>query len=1402
MLLYPKTLYLAFGSVHLALKLADHLSRDPRRLLQFTPIAEEADPLRLFKRSSQWLSLKPTEQTSLCEIQLAAVTQIERFAGELALDPSERAFLREWRRVVEVLRDDFRTLAGAVEWVGKYHALEAAKRNQDHSDAVLEYHSLFWHEVYPRFGLAEPRRAIQQPTSDPHDPAYPIDKHLAFCEGFLVRPPAVPRAEARSRAIRGAVQRQEDAHTYVGWTLVLESGNQRPTTALVFPSAESGVGIPLDDFAQSKESSATSGEGHSLGEAYYLCALGTYVGDARNRYCRRALSFLDRATGEQRIAEASLALRAMLHEWLNEPEAAEKCRVELRQLQQGSDLPVREELLARYDSVRKAEERLDFEQALNHYRPMLGLAERINDVYLYGKIRRSMAYAQFKRDRTDQAIRSYTDAAERFEKCGARFDEALTLDSLADECYRVPGDYPRAIEHWTKAASLFLQSGNLVRASLVYENIGSALAYSGKSTEALEAFQRAYGYAKSSQSAGLTRARLLIQMARQHSLLEEWPRERDLLEVAIRTLRIQEGFQNRHLPYSHELRRPYEDLRLQAEVQTMHSYYLEAQQAEEKGASKTAMALREEVNERVQSTLKGYQDAGKWAPAVITHLTATFHQTPEDLRAAPPIEKVWGPVFKSEQVLRVAADGSAQYRTIGEALVAAPDFATIEVKQGEYTECLHLRRPVRIVGIGHREMVLIENVEPVITVDTELAELCNLLVCARGQQPAVVLKLGATLLDNCVVTAVRRRAIASETMLALPLLRNCQVNASSRAISAYSSIIQDSQANGAVLSRGTHIVFRSTFSESEREGLHAWLYAWVFALDSKGLRNTHANACCGSAAVRFVGCNWHEGASSGIFITDNSRGWIDSCRSTGNQSSGLLVTRSTVRVVDSHFSGNALYGVDVQEGSRVEADRCKALENKLHGFLVTAARLALRNSTSSDNMDVGVFGRTGAEVTVEGLAATGNGTVGLLADASKLNASKTVLSGNKSQGVCIRDGSTGTLTDCRIHGNSDAGGLFTASKVRLRRCQVYENTTGLLFRDCKDVEVVGTETYKNARQGLYSERGALKLTRVRAYLNGTSGFYLNEGDESHLIGCESYRNTLAGFYFANCAPQVSRCVARDGKDCGFFFLEGATGVIEQSTSYGNTQSELAINGATPVKREFYRRAVPGILDLGSRWKPPEVWYETAAGKRRLEEELARIRQRTSGVRLVMSSTGSLTFRLAYPAGEVAAETSADHPDDTPTVYWGRRLPDDLHQAELHGSWQPGMFVADIVAPVEAMLQQARSRVTAPSQPWYETAAGQVRLQEELARLQQRTRRQVKMKISSNGKLTFRLVYDNYEVAMQCALDHPTGAPTVSWGRRLPEDLHRVDHLSATWRAGTYLSEIAAALETTVPRVIG
>ncbi|MGH9026705.1 MAG: Pup--protein ligase [Acidimicrobiia bacterium] len=167
------------------------------------------NPIRAIREISHDLTcrrrvrLANGRELSAIEMQAEYLTRAQRFAARKGLAPLEKRALDMWEHVMERLEDDPLTLATEVDWVVKYHLIEAYRARHDlpltHPRVALI--DLAYHDVTRArslYYLLERRGALERITTDRQ------------IQEAVTTPPQTTRARLRGAFIKKAKERKRD----------------------------------------------------------------------------------------------------------------------------------------------------------------------------------------------------------------------------------------------------------------------------------------------------------------------------------------------------------------------------------------------------------------------------------------------------------------------------------------------------------------------------------------------------------------------------------------------------------------------------------------------------------------------------------------------------------------------------------------------------------------------------------------------------------------------------------------------------------------------------------------------------------------------------------------------------------------------------------------------------------------------------------------------------------------------------------------------------------------------------------------------------------------------------------------------------------------------------------------
>jgi hypothetical protein len=274
-------------------------------------------------------------------------------------------------------------------------------------------------------------------------------------------------------------------------------------------------------------------------------------------------------------------------------------------------------------------------------------------------------------------------------------------------------------------------------------------------------------------------------------------------------------------------------------------------------------------------------------------------------REAAPVQAASAPAAQPVRItlipslLRVDAAGTADYRSITEALQVAQPGAIIEVMPGVYNEDLVIDQPVEIVGIGRPDQIVIDAVSSsCVMMRASGAILRNATFRSNLQEGlshfyTVNVTMGRLLMEDCiVVTASALACIAVHGIGASPIIRRCTLrNPIERALAVYDhaeATVEQCDILGATVP----VRISSGASTSVHLSLiHGGRFGGVWVMD-------HANATIAE-------CDIVDNGHHGVAIKQGSSAALSHCRINRNGWSAVSVAdSSSAHIEHCDLSGN------------------------------------------------------------------------------------------------------------------------------------------------------------------------------------------------------------------------------------------------------------------------------------------------------------------------------------------------------------------------------------------------------------------------------------------------------------------------------------------------------------------
>ncbi|MFB9835876.1 right-handed parallel beta-helix repeat-containing protein, partial [Actinoallomurus acaciae] len=532
---------------------------------------------------------------------------------------------------------------------------------------------------------------------------------------------------------------------------------------------------------------------------------------------------------------------------------------------------------------------------------------------------------------------------------------------------------------------------------------------------------------------------------------------------------------------------------------------------------------------------------------------------------------------------RVSSNAWGAHRTIGAAVRAAEDGATVSVQPGVYQESVVLDRDVTIVAAkGPGTVRIVAPQRSALMLHGCAATIQDITVeGASPKEAAVLVKGGSPVLERCEIG----RGRIEITSDAGCTLRGCEISdavyagiyltGTSRTV-IEDCVIRSVDGDGVRLDDSAHVdCARTTVDDARGSGLHvAGTGGGVFDDCEIGRTGDAAVLVEGLAHPRFRRCRLRDTSAEGVRIEGSARWSGDRENETTGEDgpagadAGREERRVRLEQCEITRTGD---GVSARGDSGVLLKDCHVREAKGTGVLVSG-------NCRMDIEDVRLV--------------DGTGTALVLADSADVHARRTVLTRTAANGVhcsgaatlsltdCevsrtaftavhLDGGAQATLRDCRVSETPEHGlrvrrqaGLraerVTVEHVRmaalsveggdalLRGCQVSDVEAGAkittthrpLLDDCAFTAVTRTAIEVGADTGVLISGGRIERT-------GSAGIFLDERSEAWIEGMRITDTAGSGLIvWAGARPRVRDVtVARTGKN-GLYAGQGSAGVFE------------------------------------------------------------------------------------------------------------------------------------------------------------------------------------------------------------------------------------------------------------------
>jgi SpoVK/Ycf46/Vps4 family AAA+-type ATPase len=500
----------------------------------------------------------------------------------------------------------------------------------------------------------------------------------------------------------------------------------------------------------------------------------------------------------------------------------------------------------------------------------------------------------------------------------------------------------------------------------------------------------------------------------------------------------------------------------------------------------------------------------------------------------------------------VSPTGRADYQSIGAALAAAPEGATVIVEPGVYTESLVFSRAVTVVPASSSGGVTVDSASgPAVSAVAGSVTLRQLVL--RGvdaAQPAVHVTGGSLTLDHCEIDAAARASLLARGAGATVVMNEGRIrNSAGRGVvicdgasgTFDKAVIEHVSSDGVTVTSGADPAFRQcTISDIWGVGFAARDNARGSIHGCEFTRITGAAVAFGERSSTRVSSAWiHDTGDIGVLVTSGARPVLEDCEIRDTGSHGMLLTQEADPAVRRcSVTRTAGEGISVGGGSRGTFTECTVTDTAAAGVLVEGgsdpvfSKCRLRSTTKAALIVTDAAEGTFDRVDVRG---TGQHGIEIRSGANPLLRQASV-AGCRGHGLTVMEDGRGRIEDSVVEGAGSAG-IRTATGG-------YPDVRGTRFTGSGEVGVLVASggrcvlrecEVSGAGTGgvLVEDGGDISVSRSLVHENHGAGILLAEGAQGRLTACEVAANEGDGIVVSSSRSVLVReCTVRDNQGAG------------------------------------------------------------------------------------------------------------------------------------------------------------------------------------------------------------------------------------------------------------------------------
>jgi len=409
------------------------------------------------------------------------------------------------------------------------------------------------------------------------------------------------------------------------------------------------------------------------------------------------------------------------------------------------------------------------------------------------------------------------------------------------------------------------------------------------------------------------------------------------------------------------------------------------------------------------------------------------------------------------------------------------------------------------------------------------------------------------------------------------------------------------------------------------------------------------------------GCKIHDGAGSGVVISEQGMGTIEGCDIFSNRGAGIEIVDCCDPIIrNCNIHDQTIHaGVFVWGQGKGKIEGCDIFCNKLSGVTIQeGGDPAINNCKIHDNKESGVFVWENGKGTLKGCDIFANKLPGVMIQESGAPTICNCKIHDQPEhcGVFVFEQGLGTIEDCDIFANKLAGvTIQEGSAPAFRNCKIHDSkeSGGVLVYEQGMGTIEGCDIFANKLAGIEIKQGSAPAFRNCKIHDSkeSAGVLVYEQGMGTIEGCDIFANKFAGIEIKQGSnPTIRNCKIHHGEAMGLYVHEKGQGAFERCNIFANKGSAIEIGKAgNPTFRDCNSEDDLGIGVL--------VRQERAASSRRKQEEQLPAKQEHQGGKVKVTVPGEW---FARPENEPEGEWRLV--DSTPG--WVSLLPGEVFKLKV------------------------------------------------------------------------------------------------------------------------------------------